>query len=109
VLAAQRSLSMSLPLKWEFPGGKKNDNESDRECLQRGILEELNLLVTVKEKFIGCEYDYAHISILLRAYIMEYECGTVLLIEHNRYSWVSRLEIEKLDWAEADLRSYNIC
>lgn len=29
VLAAQRSEAMSLPLKWEFPGGKKDPRESE--------------------------------------------------------------------------------
>jgi len=31
VLSTQRSESMSLPLKWEFPGGKINDGEQPEE------------------------------------------------------------------------------
>ena len=43
VLAAQRSASMVLPLKWEFPGGKIDPGESSEECLRRELLEELRV------------------------------------------------------------------
>ena len=43
VLAAQRSAVMSLPLKWEFPGGKINHGESTEECLRRELFEELSI------------------------------------------------------------------
>lgn len=47
VLAAQRSESMSLPLKWEFPGGKLSKNETAEDCIVREIQEELNISVTI--------------------------------------------------------------
>ena len=37
VLCTQRSESMSLPLKWEFPGGKIDEGESPEECLKREL------------------------------------------------------------------------
>lgn len=43
VLVAQRSEAMSLPLKWEFPGGKIVRGESEEDCLKRELLEELNI------------------------------------------------------------------
>ena len=47
VLAAQRSAAMSLPHKWEFPGGKIHQGKSTSECLRRELLEELNIHVSV--------------------------------------------------------------
>ena len=35
ILVAQRSETMSLPLKWEFPGGKIEEMESAENCIQR--------------------------------------------------------------------------
>ena len=47
VLAAQRSAAMTLPLKWEFPGGKIEAGESPEECLIRELMEELGVTVLV--------------------------------------------------------------
>ena len=55
VLAARRSASMHLPLKWEFPGGKIRAGEDPGECLKREIREELDL-----EKWGGITYGLQH-------------------------------------------------
>ncbi|MCF8076784.1 MAG: NUDIX domain-containing protein [Desulfotignum sp.] len=47
VLAAQRSLAMAMPLKWEFPGGKIKPGETPEHCLCREIAEELAVKVAV--------------------------------------------------------------
>ena len=39
ILVAQRSEKMKLPLKWEFPGGKLEENESEIDCIKREIKE----------------------------------------------------------------------
>jgi mutator protein MutT len=41
VPATRRSAAMSMPLKWEFPGGKIDPGESPEACLRREIHEEL--------------------------------------------------------------------
>ena len=38
-LYAQRNENMSLPLKWEFPGGKIEKGETEEEALIREINE----------------------------------------------------------------------
>ena len=107
VLAAQRSLYMSLPLKWEFPGGKKNETESDEECLVRELLEELNIQVLVKEKFFTNKHQYEHFEIVLTAYFADIELGTILNYEHKRVDWFSKSELSTLDWASADIPIVN--
>lgn len=48
VLAAQRSGTMAMPLKWEFPGGKIKPGETPENCLCREIVEELAIKVAVQ-------------------------------------------------------------
>ena len=103
VLVAQRSIFMKLPLKWEFPGGKMRQGETEEQCLQRELFEELNILVKVKEKFFTNIHQYSDFTICLIAYLAEIEMGTVLLYEHRRVEWFGKFELQNLDWAPADI------
>ncbi|WP_034622898.1 NUDIX domain-containing protein, partial [Desulfovermiculus halophilus] len=58
VLAVQRSANMKLPLKWEFPGGKIWSDEEAKGCLQREIVEELNLEIAVTCELASVTHQY---------------------------------------------------
>ena len=47
---AQRNKNKHLGLKWEFPGGKVDINESNEEALLREIKEELNIIIQIEKK-----------------------------------------------------------
>ena len=47
ILVTQRSEKMALPLKWEFPGGKIEKDETAEACLIREILEELHINIKI--------------------------------------------------------------
>ncbi|WP_346846289.1 NUDIX domain-containing protein [uncultured Rothia sp.] len=49
ILCAQRSEHMSLPLLWEFPGGKIEAGETPQEALKRELEEELTIEAEVGE------------------------------------------------------------
>jgi 8-oxo-dGTP diphosphatase len=49
---------MKLPLKWEFPGGKIESDEEAKACLQREILEELNLEIAVTCELASVTHQY---------------------------------------------------
>jgi len=103
VLVVQRSAKMSLPLKWEFPGGKIENNESEEDCIIREIKEELNVDIEVLKKLQSSFYDYLNISIELIPFIVKEVGGEIKLLEHANYSYILKEELLKLDWAEADI------
>lgn len=103
VLATQRSEGMKLPLKWEFPGGKLEENESEKECIKREIKEEINIEIEVIKKLSNSVFDYGAFKINLIPFIANYISGEILLSEHKDFKLLTKTELLDLDWAEADI------
>jgi 8-oxo-dGTP diphosphatase len=103
VLAVQRSATMSLPLKWEFPGGKIDGNESHEDCLRRELLEELGLRAVIKKSLPPSSHQYPTFGITLYPFICSIESGEPELREHSVLCWLPAEELHTLDWAAADI------
>jgi 8-oxo-dGTP diphosphatase len=103
IFAAQRSPVMSLPLKWEFPGGKIEPNETPEGCLIREIQEELNIEVKIIRELPTNTHSYPNITIELIPFICKHKNGEILLKEHAEFRWLYKNELLVLDWAEADI------
>ncbi len=105
VLCALRSEHMSLPGKWEFPGGKLELNELPEEALIREINEELNIEIRIVESLPITKHAYVPEKIIQ---LIPYRCvivsnETPSATEHSELRWVKRDELLQLDWAEADI------
>lgn len=106
-LVVQRSEKMKLPLKWEFPGGKIEKGEDEIECVKREIKEELNIEIEITSKLTPTSFNYPDISVHLIPFTANYKSGEIILSEHQQYLLLSKNELRKLDWAEADLPILN--
>lgn len=103
ILAVQRSATMSLPCKWEFPGGKMEEGESEEACIQREIKEELNIEISLEEQLPATYHEYDDFNIELIPFLAKYQSGKIKLSEHQAFSLLSVNELRSLDWAPADL------
>lgn len=103
VLCTQRSETMTLPLKWEFPGGKIKDGESPEECLRRELNEELGVEVSVGQSLLVTTHHYPVFSVTLHPFKCKIISGEIALHEHSAMVWLPVDELHSLDWAEADL------
>ncbi|HEY1062873.1 MAG TPA: (deoxy)nucleoside triphosphate pyrophosphohydrolase [Daejeonella sp.] len=103
VLVTQRSSLMPLPLKWEFPGGKIEENETAEECLIREIKEELNIEIEITASLSPNDYQYPDKLIRLIPFICRQTGGEIVLKEHADYKWLEVKDLLDLDWAEADI------
>ena len=103
ILVTQRSEKMKSPLKWEFPGGKLEDNESELDCIKREIREELHLEIEVLERLSNSVFDYGAFKINLIPFIANYISGDIVLTEHKDYKLIDKSELINLDWADADI------
>lgn len=94
---------MSLPLKWEFPGGKIQDGESPEECLKRELIEELGIKISVGNPRPATTHTYPTFRVTLYPFLCTIVSGEITLHEHNALVWLAIEELHNLDWAEADL------
>lgn len=58
VFVAQRSSEMHPPLKWEFPGGKIEEDETAEESLIREIKEELGVDIEIIQSLVPNTHAY---------------------------------------------------
>ena len=93
--------------KYEFPGGKVEDDETEKEALIREIQEELSLTIEVGEKFIIVDHDYPDFSISMHTYHCVSETRDIILNEHIDYKWLAISDMKVLDWAAADIPIVN--
>jgi 8-oxo-dGTP diphosphatase len=103
ILVTQRSDKMRLPLKWEFPGGKIEPNETAEACICRELREELNIEVNIVERLQTCPFHYETVSINLIPFVATLKNGQVILHEHKDFKWVETEQLTQFDWASADL------
>lgn len=104
VLCTRRSSTMSLPLKWEFPGGKIMEGESAEECMRRELLEELGVNAIVGCALSPVAHEYPDFTITLYPFICTLPPGAeITLHEHDLSAWLPPNELPALDWAEADV------
>src|SRR4051795_4612172 len=72
ILICQRTKHQSMPLKWEFPGGKIERGEQPRTALKRELEEELGIDATIGEEVERIRHQYANgSSVELRFYIVQ--------------------------------------
>ena len=102
ILATQRSARMSLPLKWEFPGGKLEPGESPSACLVRELHEELAIRVRVGQGLEPVTHSYPSFKVTLHPFLCDQLQGHMILHEHSDACWLAPHELTSLDWAEAD-------
>lgn len=107
VLLAQRPKGKRLAGKWEFPGGKVEENESPEEALIRELKEELDIEVLAEdlEPFWFLSHDYRKeygFHLLMPVYLCRVWRGEATALEHDSILWELPREMHALDMIEAD-------
>lgn len=87
--------------KYEFPGGKIEEGESEEEALKRELKEELDLEVEVGSLYARHTFVYPDFIIHLCVYECEQK-SAFSLKEHESYAWLSPKELKEEEWAPAD-------
>lgn len=104
VLVGQRRPGGNHPLKWEFPGGKVEANETPEAAVVRELTEELGIRASIREEITRYEYQYPGRSrILLIFYrVVDFE-GEPKNLDFQQLQWVLPGNLRELDFLEGDL------
>ena len=104
LLVCQRTRHQTMPLKWEFPGGKIEEGEQPRAALRRELEEELGILATIGDEVKRIQHEYPNGGMVeLRFFIVrEYQKE----IENRIFRdvrWAEPKDLPAFDFLEADL------
>ena len=92
---------------WEFPGGKVEPNETSRQAIVREIKEELNIEISVDKFAIDIEYQYPNFYLFMSCFMCSIKEGSIELLEHNDGKWITKEELNTLNWLPADIDAVN--
>jgi 8-oxo-dGTP diphosphatase len=104
VLICQRTRHQTMPLKWEFPGGKIEEGEQPRDALRRELDEELGIDARIGEEVARIRHEYkSGNSVELRFYVVHQYKGEIENRIFKDVRWSPRSELPSYDFLEADL------
>lgn len=106
ILATKRGYGEFINM-WEFPGGKIESGETKEQALVREIKEELNIEINVDKFAIDIEYQYPNFYLFMSCFMCSIKEGSIEFLEHNDGKWITKEELNTLNWLPADIGAVN--
>ena len=105
ILVCQRTRHQTMPLKWEFPGGKVEEGEQARAALERELEEELGIHATIAEEAARIRHQYkSGSSVELRFFVVRHYRGKLENRIFRDMQWAKPADLPSYDFLEADLK-----
>jgi mutator protein MutT len=104
LLITQRKAGSHLGGLWEFPGGKREPNETYKQCLAREIREELGMEIAVGELFEEITHDYETKSVRLKFFFCQWLQGDPQALGCAGFKWIRQGQLADYPFPAADAR-----
>lgn len=102
ILLAKRPDNLHQGGKWEFPGGKVEQDETVAEALKRELKEEVNLALTSSTPFMEISHDYPDKQVLLDIQLVNDFEGEAIGLENQLIRWVMKTDLVNYEFPEAN-------
>ncbi len=104
LLVCQRTRHQTMPLKWEFPGGKIEIGEQPRDALRRELEEELGILATIGDEVKRIQHEYPNGGMVeLRFFVVREFQKEIENRIFKDIQWADPKGLPEFDFLEADL------
>ena len=108
ILVCQRTRHQTMPMKWEFPGGKIEEGEQPRDALRRELDEELGIDATIGDEIARIRHEYrGGSSVELRFYLVQEYRREIENRIFRDLQWSLPKDLPSFDFLEADLTLVN--
>ena len=104
LLITQRQSGSHLGGLWEFPGGKREAQETFEECLVREIREELGMEIAVGELFEEVTHAYGAKTVHLKFFICQWLRGEPQALGCAAFKWIPKSGLGENKFPAADER-----
>lgn len=101
-LITRRRKGTHLEGLWEFPGGKRERDETLEESLGRELTEELGASFTVGERVETIRWTYPEKTVILHFFRCRLAAGTIAPQEGQLMEWVAPGDLRRFDFPPAD-------
>ena len=104
LLVCQRTRHQTMPLKWEFPGGKIEEREQPRDALRRELEEELGIVATIGDEARRIQHQYPNgAKVDLRFFIVREYQNEIENRIFRDIRWAEPKDLPAYDFLDADL------
>jgi mutator protein MutT len=104
LLITRRHPDAHLGGLWEFPGGKREPNESFEQCLVRELREELGIEVNVEDLVESLTHAYPEKTVVLKFYRCRWIQNEPRAIDCLDFKWITPGELGDYEFPAADTR-----
>ena len=102
LLITKRPQGSHLAGLWEFPGGKREANETIERCLHRELKEELGIEVALGQALESVTHKYSVMTVQITFFLARLAKGEPRAIECAGLEWVTREKLAKFQFPPAD-------
>ena len=106
MLITKRPEGKHLGGMWELPGGKKENHETLKMCLEREIKEELGMDIQAEKLILTVQHEYDKRLVILHLFECSCHEGSPRPLEGQEIKWVNPKDLKRYTFPPPDQKIF---